>query len=77
MPAPAMADGEVGAAAVAVEHDAQRQQRVRDAALDHDERGEQDGAGGEQADASAGRLQPWVSALREAVDEGEQARRRR
>ena len=45
-----MADREEGAAAVAVEHDAQRQQRVRGAPLDDDERGQQHGAGGEQAD---------------------------
>ena len=70
-----MRDGEVGAAATAVGDDAQRQQRVLDPALDRDERGEQDGAGGQGADVS-GAPQPCVSALEKPKTRREQAGRR-
>ena len=63
------------ATAGAVGEDAQRQQRVGDAALDEEERAEQDDRGGEHDDRD--RVTPGVRlGVREAVDEREQAARR-
>ena len=67
-------EGDERAAAGAVEHDAQRQQRVRGAPLDRDERAEQRDAGGEEATVS-GSPQLVRLGVREAVDDGEQAAR--
>jgi hypothetical protein len=65
-------DDDVGAAAVAVEHHRERQQRVPGADLDQDEGDQQDHGGGEhrqgEAVGPAGRLR-----VREAVDEAEEA----
>ena len=67
-------DGEERAAAGAVAHDAQRQQRVRDAALDRDEGDQQRDAGGQRGDRQ--RRAPAVRlGAREAVHEREQAAR--
>ena len=63
---------EVGAAAVTVEDDAQRQQRVGDALLDRHEPGEQGDARDQEADRGAVRPRR-LRRVREAVDQREQA----
>ena len=60
--------------AVPVEHDPQREQRVRGAALDRHEHREQDRTDYKRSKRHDVRPPAWLG-LREAVDEGEQSRR--